>query len=316
MWFKNLQVYRLIKPVDITQESLEAALLKQPIRACSKLERQTSGWISPLGTGHHDLVHAANGCLMITFAKREKILPTSVIREHAEEQIFAQETEESRALSRRERRSIMDEVALQLLPQALSRTTTTYAYIDPENGLLLVDTASQKRADEIIILLRDCLGRLPMVLPQLETSISYTMTQWILSDNCPAGFTIDDYCELQQPNKERAVIRCLHREVSTESIRAHIHENMQVVQLGMTWNDRISYVLDHNFAIKRIKFLELAEDSFNQPEEIDSPELQFDADFAIFAAEFAHFIPALATALGGFSDILSLESESFKEKYT
>lgn len=306
MWFKNIQIYRLLPDFRLTQELLTAALQRQPSRACSQLEKHTFGWISPLGVGHDSLVYSTDDCLMLAAAKREKILPSSVVREEAAIQILFQEKEEGRALSKRERRAVYDKTMLTLLPQALCRTSVTYAYFDLRYQLLLIDTASQKCADEMVILLRDCLGRLPMALPQFEASVSHTMTDWVLHGSAPTGFNIDDFCELQQRDKERALIRCQQRDVMTESIRAHLHEGMQVIQLGMTWNDRLSFVLDQRCSIKKIQFLELASPTDEQ-EDIRSPEEQFDADFRIFSAEFAQFIPALVDVLGGFTEILRLE---------
>ncbi len=283
MWFKNLQIYRLMQTFTIDKENLHRALEQKRIRTCSQLERQTLGWMPPLGIHHDSLVHTSNGYAMLAAAKREKILPMSVVREQAAELILTQERQESRQLSKRERRTVIDEVTLRLLPQALSRTTITYAYIDNNQQLLLIDTASQKRADEFIELLREGVKELPLVLPQLAVSIRYTLTQWLLYDSCPPGFSIDDFCELQQPDKERALIKCQHRDVTSESIRTHLTEGMEVIQLGMVWKDRISFVLDHQFTIKRIKFLELVTTEMDD-DMLESPETRFDADFNIFAA--------------------------------
>ena len=113
MWFKNLQIYRLVNNFKIETDALQNALYEQRIRDCSQLERHTFGWAPPLGVGYESLVHTANGCQLIAAAKREKILPSSVIRERADAAVIEQERQEGRQLSKRERRTVIDEVTLQ-----------------------------------------------------------------------------------------------------------------------------------------------------------------------------------------------------------
>ena len=301
MWFKNIQLYRFHSDFKLSADELETALEKNRIRPCSQLERHTFGWTAPLGMGHDALMHVANGCYMFAAAKCEKVLPPSVVREQAEVQMLQQEEIEGRPLGRRERRSIIDEVTLELLPKAFSKTGVTYVYYDSKNNWLLIDTTSQKKADEITILLRDSVGSLPALLPQTETSVMYQLTQWLAHDNCPSGFSIDDFCELQKPDKEKSIIKCQQHDVTNERIRAHVDEGMQVTKLGMTWNDRLSFVIEQDFSIKRIRFLDLVQEQ-KADLEIESPEEQFTADFSIFAAEFAAFIPELAQCFGGFAE--------------
>ena len=46
-WFRNLIVYRLPTPWNITLEKFEEQLKRLPFERCSGSEQQRSGWISP-----------------------------------------------------------------------------------------------------------------------------------------------------------------------------------------------------------------------------------------------------------------------------
>ena len=70
-----------------------------------------------------------------------------------------------------------------------------------------------------------------------------------------------------------------------------------VTRLAMTWNDRISFVLNENQPIKRVAFLDiLKENADSQSENADE---RFDLDFTLMAGELARLMDDLVEALGG-----------------
>ena len=157
MFFKNLYLFRLVKPFDLTPEQLDEQLANAPFRPCGPLEMGTLGFVPPLGKTGRTLVHTANGCMMICVRSEEKLLPGSVVREVVAEKVAEIEEEQMRKVTRKERDSIKDEVLQDLLPRAFSRSRTTYLYIDPRLQYLIVDSSSPKRAEEITVLMRKSL---------------------------------------------------------------------------------------------------------------------------------------------------------------
>jgi hypothetical protein len=137
------------------------------------------------------------------------LLPASVIREVVNDNVEEIEEEEGR----KERQSIRDEVIQDLLPKAFTRSRDTYAYLDTNGdanggGWLLVDSAARSRAEDLSVLLRECLGTLPIGIPKTQRNPAEAMTEWLRTGAAPAGFAITDECELREPAEGGGVVRC------------------------------------------------------------------------------------------------------------
>lgn len=73
---------------------------------------------------------------------------------------------------------------------------------------------------------------------------------------------------------------------------------MQVSQLALTWDDRISFSLDTSLALRKLKYLEGVTDAAADIDADDAAQ-RFDADFHIMAAELAGLLDNLMAAFGG-----------------
>lgn len=295
MWFRNIHFYRFENQFKMTGSQLHEALQTRKARDCGQMETACEGWAKPLGLEGQMLVHETDGRLMICLRREDKVLPASLLRERVEEKAFAVEQEAGRPVGRKERSDIKDQVLQELLPRALVKASHTYAYIDPQNGWLIVNAASAKKCEELIMLLRKTLGTLNVVLPQTNVSPEAAMTGWLLNgESLPQGFDVEDECELRSSAELTSVIRCKHVDVESGEIRAHLAAGKQVFRLAMNWQEKLSFVMHDDLSIRRIRYdTELVE----QADAGGDDRAQFDADFAIMGAELSGFIPALLAAL-------------------
>jgi recombination associated protein RdgC len=298
MWFKNLSIFRLTEEFTLSPEDLEHKLESLSFRPCGDHEVSTFGWTSPLGKTSEQLVHTANGFMMICGKKQEKVIPAAVVNEMVQQKILDAEDQQGRKLSKKERTAIKDELIFELLPRAFTYSNKTYAYIDPKGGWLIVDAASSKKAEDLLSLLRKCLGSLPAApLNTIEKPIS-TMTAWLTNNAAPADITIEDECELRAPEEEGGIIRCKRHDLSLPEIKNHLDTGKEVIKLAVSWADRLSFIIDENLAVKRLKFLDLIQDQVADIETYDQAE-QFDVDFSIMSLELANFLPRLVELFGG-----------------
>ncbi len=158
--------------------------------------------------------------------------------------------------------------------------------------MLVVDAASAKKAEDLLSQLRKCLGSLPVVPMTATAKPAGVMTQWLTDNASPKDILIEDECELRSPEEEGAIIRCKRHDLALPEIKNHLDSGKQVIKLAMSWAERLSFVLDENLAVKRLKFLDLIQDQAADIEAFDETE-QFDADFSIMTAELAQFLPRL-----------------------
>jgi recombination associated protein RdgC len=298
MWFKNLSIFRLTEDFTLSPAELEQKLEQMAFRPCGNHEESTFGWTAPLGKTSQQLVHSSNGFMMLCGKKEEKVLPAAVVNEMLQEKILEEEDRQGRKLAKKERTAIKDELIFELLPKAFSFSRKTYAYIDPKGGWLIVDAASAKKAEDLLSNLRKCLGSLPAVPPNTVEKPVATMTQWLIHHEAPADITIEDECELRSPEEEGGIIRCKRHDLTLPEIKNHLDTGKEAIKLAISWDDRLSFIIDENLAIKRLRFLDLIQDQAANIEASDEAE-QFDVDFSIMSLELANFLPRLMELFGG-----------------
>jgi len=295
MWFKNLLLYRTTG-WEIRAAQLEEALARSVFQPCGNLDMESRGWVSPTGEGAA-LVHSVNGQWLIALGVEQKLLPAAVINQYAQARADEIEEQQGYRPGRKQLREIRERVSDELLPRAFTQRRTTYAWIDPAGGWLVVDAASPARADALLEVLRRGIEGVPLALVKTKLSPQSAMTAWLAEDDAPAGFTIDRDCELLAPGEDKATVRYVRHPLDAAEIRKHIEDGKQATRLAMTWNDRISFVLHENLQVKRLAFLDLLKEQSEQNAETAAE--QFDADFAIMTGELSRFLSDLVDALGG-----------------
>jgi recombination associated protein RdgC len=294
MWFKNLVVYRLPADWAVSAAELEQKLTSRPLQPCSPFEMLSRGWVAPSGTGR--LVHTVNQQHLIALGVNHKLLPASIIRQVTLERAEALAQENGFPVGRRQMRDLKMRVTEELRAKALTRRRITRAWIDPTNGWLVVDAAGAAKAEELIETLRDTLDSLAVQFIETERSPQMSMAVWLKLGEAPLRLTIDQDLELKAANQTKATIRYSHHPLQGKDIQAHLSAGMYPTRLGLTWNDRIAFVLNEKMQIKRVEFLEISKDSAGGGD-LDEAE-QFDIDFTVMAGELAKLLDDVIAALG------------------
>ena len=298
MWFKNLQVYRFTKPFELSSEELNDQLQEKAFQPCGSQDLSRYGWVPPLGRHGTEYVHFCGGYIMICAKRQDKVLPAAVINEQLEEQVTAIQDAEGRGVGRKERVSLKEEITFSLLPRAFTRSSQQFAYIAPKEGLLVVNSSSTKRAEELLTYLRDTITSVPVIPLTANNLPQNVMTDWLKTGQPAKGFELGHECELRDPSDEGGVIRCKHQDLSSTDINNHIKSGMFVSKLGLHWDGGIDCVVDDQLAIKRLSFDDMIQEKAEQRDAQDAAE-QFDVDFSIMTLALSSFITAITAAFGG-----------------
>jgi len=298
MWFKNLLVYRLAPDTRIKADDLEDKLKAHALQPCGSFDMESRGWVPPRSDDRY--LHSLERQWLIMFSVNQKLLPGSVITQTAKERAARLAAKQEHPVGRKQMRDIRERVLEELIPKALSRRRTLGAWIDPLHQWLVIDTAADRKADA---LLESLIGAdVEIEAKRLETqhSPSAAMTLWLSSGKAPALFTIDQDLELKASGETRAIVRYVNHPLEGREIREHIAGGKTATRLGMTWKNRVSFVLTEQLQVKRVVFLDILKDETqDQADGSDDGEEQFDIDFALMTGELAAMLADLIEALGG-----------------
>ena len=292
--FKNLQLYRLPAPWNMTADRLGAQLERKHFQPCGAMDMQSSGWVSPRDGS---FVHAVENQWLITLCVEQKILPGAVVNQAVKERAAEIEEQQGSKPGHKQMKEIKELVIEELIPRAFSTRKTVMIWIDPKNGWLAVDTSSQSKAEAALDVLRKALDDLPLSLLRTNTSPASAMASWLVGNEAPAGFSVDRDCELRACSEEKATVRYAHHPLDAKDVRQHISDGKQPTRLAMTWNDRLSFVLTDALQVKRLAFLDVVLEEAE--EQAETVEEQFDASFAIMTGELSRFLPDMVETLGG-----------------
>ena len=186
-------------------------------------------------------------------------------------------------------------------PRRPIRRRVTHGWIDRDKGLLAIDAAADPRAELFAESLRRAEDDLAATRVDTQRSPASAMAEWLSKGDAPGKFGIDRDLELRAPDAGKATVRYSRHGLEGRDIREHLAAGKQPVRLGMTWNDRISFVLTDTMQVKRITFLDILkrEDGDEDGADKTDAEEKFEIDFALMTGELSLLLVDLLKALGG-----------------
>ncbi len=290
--FKNMVVYRMAPTWQADLQQVEQALQKAVFLPCTATQESACGWVPARGQAHGPLVESVGGQWILRFRSESKLLPASVLQRRVAEKCAEIEQATGRSPGKKEQRALKDEARLDLLPRAFTQDSSLWVWIDPVARVLVVDASAQSKADAVVSNLVEHLNGLALALLDTQTSAQAAMAQWLLSQEAPAEFSIDQACTLKAQDGSKAVVRYAHHALDIDEVAQHIQQGKLPSQLALTWQGRVSFELTEALHIKKIVFQDPVQDASQE-------EGGFDGDVALATGELSQLIPALVQALGG-----------------
>jgi recombination associated protein RdgC len=295
MRFKNLLVFRLDAKWNVEARVLEKILAGRALQPCNSFEMESHGWM-PRQPGD-PFLYTLDRHWLLTLGVEQKILPASVVRQVAMERAAGLAVKQGHTIGRKQMREIRERVLDELLPRALTRRLATAAWIDAANRWFVVDTVAETRAARLLETLRKSGYDFPAERLDTQLSPAAAMTGWLANGEISPDFTIDQDLELRAGDANKATVRYVRHGLSGKDIQAHIASGKTATRLGLTWKDRISFVLTENLQIKRVAFLNVLKPEAGP--DADDKDAQFGLDFALMTGELSLLLADLVKLLGG-----------------
>lgn len=292
MPFKQLKIYRLQQPIDLSAEKLHELLQTQVFHPCGALEPSRIGWISPLPrqVKSEQLAYQQDDFVLFCAQEQQKLLPPSIVNELLQERVDEIEQHQVKAVGRKQKKELKEALIEELLPRAFAKNTRYYGYFDQKRQLLILDVASQNKAEQITELLRQSLGSLPIVPLHKGQQFNHVLTGWLRDQKLPEALLSGQKCEMFDPDEGGGIIRCSKQELNSPQIRAHLENGKLVSKLELIWDGKLEFVLQDNLMIKSLKYTDILKDQTESHEDIMA---QFDIDFQLMTQSYAQLLDYL-----------------------
>lgn len=292
-WFKNAMIYRLTKSLNL--DDLQDKLNYAVFTPCEPSDSTHFGWTPPLKDSEL-LHHTAGGNVLLVAKKETKSLPAEVVNKELNERIEKLEKDHGRKSKKVEKQTLKDDVIAALLPRAFSKYQHTALWIDTKNDLIYVDAASSNRAEDVLALLRKTLGSLPVVPLQFANDVGIAMSLWIANERAPEWLNVLEDAELRN-KADNGVIKCKNQDLTDVDILS-IALSSFVTKLAVEWEERLSFVLNEDCSLKRLKFSDYITEQNNDILKEDYAQ-RFNADFILMTATLSELVKNLINEFGG-----------------
>ena len=287
-------VYRIGEGWHPDLAQIEQSLDAERFAPCGASQEKSIGWIEPRGEAHGPLVEAVNGQRILKLKIETRVVPGSVVARKAKERSAQIEATEGRKPGKKEMKEIKEDVKLSLMPMAFSKETSVWVWVDPVTQLLVVDAGSQAKADEVITMLVKSFTGLNLALINTQMSPQSAMAAWLITQEAPAGFSVDRECELKAADESKSVVRYVRHPLDTDEVKQHVEGGKLPTRLALTWEGRVSFSLTEALQLKKVTFLDVVFEATSAEKDEG-----FDADVAIATGELCKLLPDLLSALGG-----------------
>ena len=292
MWFRNLTLYT----IDLSPLSAEAfikGLMSRPFHECDPHREASSGFVPLLANSPELFTLSIGGDILFSMRTDKKLVPGDTKKKAVAAAIEEFHSRNGRYPSRIERRDLKEDAINALFPLAFAVESRTRAWINRGAGLLVIDTASKKEAERLVLALIRTL-KVDLKVRPLATNWkpSDAMTHWVNEGEGPFGFTVDTDTVFST-NNGSGHVKYENTELCAEEINRHAHLGNHVLSLAMTGPGKVSFALMSDGSLRRVSAL----DVLMQAKHEDLTSLS--GDFLLMSATFLRILEALFDSLDG-----------------
>ena len=295
---KNITPFTVNNGYAVTVDALRAMLQKNLFVECGPTQTKSSGFVDPLNgeaTGDEmQLLRMADGVFVFSHQVQKKKVPASIVKQELKNRVATYTAETGSKPGRQWRAEAKETITLELLPKCFPSNSTLTCFLDLKNLLLVVGTASNNTAEELVSILRKELpGFFPCYM-DCERSPTNMLTAWVRTGEPPEGLTIDMDGEMTNNTSGKGVIKFANQSMTAAEVQSHLAAGYIVSKLALTWADKVSFMAGEDFSLTKLRQVAVIED--HQTEDKVS---EFTATMTIITKEIVQLVRDLELAYGG-----------------
>lgn len=273
--FKSALIYQFTDGHTApSQEQLEAALAEHECGQLTAQEVVRTGFYRVHG---EQFTFQLDDLTLFAIITRSKDIPTSTLAAEFRKRRALMEQELGRWLGTNEKAELKEDIITDLLPRAFVTEKVTQAYIDHDNGLIVVDTSSANRAEEVLALLRKALETLPVRPWDPDCDPRYVLTDWLKKQKLPEGFK-DGYA-VHLDSRESGEAKLKDISLTSEEVLLHLNNDRMVSKIALIF-DEVEFNLADWMQITGIK----PTDTYKTRLEGQEPEERLASELTLFSA--------------------------------
>lgn len=304
----NLLVYRVTTDWRRLHDSAQIteALATRPARLPSVTELNAVGFseICNEEDNFYERVSANTHRFAVNFADR--MLPGKIVRQRMLAEVHRIENDEDRKVFAREKNQIKDKIVLEMLPKAFIDQKIINVVV--QGPLIIIDSTSAKKGEDILCLLREVLGTLNVRPMAVKGSPIQSFTDWFTRAEVGdgEGFSLTGDFKAISSDDDIDSLDGKGTSPKAEGLSDLVLEhNRRVTMLGLNWNTEngevVTFKVNEMLGIKGIKWPESIADmaAENCGEDKGDPATYLRATFLLLTSDIANLLAALLDELGG-----------------
>lgn len=286
MLFKNLRIFNLKDDFNVSADELENALSQYKIREPGQQEASKCGFATVFNDKTSVLVQAQNNRILFRFVIKERVLPSSVVKEEVEKRCDVLESETGHSVGRKKKADIKNDVLLEYLPNSFIRVKQDiHGYFDFNNRTLVIGSATKSVTETVTALIRKALGSLPITNLLGEcTDPRILLTEWMKSHTMPPELEFLSKLKLSDASEESRKLDASNFELDSEELSSAFASGMLVDETEMQFNKSIKGVMSCDFTFKKMALSDVVREPLLEMDSKDKLAIM-DAEFEIAASE-------------------------------
>ena len=290
----------IFKFTGSTRAQFEGMLANRKFTPLTGVDATRSGFVQPVSYDDSLLLFAQE-IDVGAFSMRTdtKILPACVIKAEVEHRAGEIEERQGFKIGRKQRRELTEQVTDILIGKAFTRTTIIRCWADFKAGLLVIDSPSATKVEDVLLALHGgaTTAGFELLVSAWHTknSPAASMTAWLRDEIDLDGFTFDDSALFEKD--EGGKVRITKQDVRADALCRLLDSESTVSELAMTWKDKVSFVLTKNLVLKRMTHLGFIYPDGNQGDMLEQ-ELR-DAEVVLNAGTVREMMASINEIMGG-----------------